>query len=121
AEAWLEDGVRRIPAISAGRCEDVCPFCAQSLNGVQLIAIYRSYFSAAYRDLKQRVASVLTSVQTTHTGEVTAAFERSILVAAQRRQFWMGFIDVPEIAIDTAEIARVWKAAAEAIIMSLQA
>jgi hypothetical protein len=54
-EAWIEDGVRRIPVVSAGRDEEICPFCAQSLKDVQLISIYRSYFSAAYRELKQRV------------------------------------------------------------------
>ena len=119
-EAWIDDGVRRIAAVRTGEGEQVCPFCTQPITGVQVISTYRSYFSAAYRDLKQSVATLLASVQTAHTGEVTAAFERSIRVAAQHRQFWASFVEVPDFYLDTAAIARAWKAAAEHIIASLQ-
>jgi wobble nucleotide-excising tRNase len=120
-EAWIADGVRRVGPVSAAHEQEVCPFCAQSLESSQLIGIYRSYFSTAYGDLKQQIAGALASVRSAHTGEVTAAFERTIRVAAQRRQFWSSFMEVTEITLDTAEIARAWKRATELIIEILQA
>ena len=120
-EAWVADGVRRIAQARTGGQEEICPFCAQLLEGAQLISIYRSYFSAAYSDLKQRIGAELAAVQTAHTGEVTAGFERSVRIAAQRQRFWASFTEVPAVSIDTAEIARAWKAAMEQIVAALNA
>jgi len=120
-EAWIADGVRRIAPASAGRGEETCPFCTQPLQGVQLISMYRSYFGAAYGDLKRQVAASIEEIKTTHTGEAVAAFERSIRVAVQRRQFWSSFLEVPEISLDTAATARAWKSAAEQIQAALGA
>jgi wobble nucleotide-excising tRNase len=35
-----------------------CPFCGQSLQGVELIRAYRSYFNVAYTQLKRRVSNL---------------------------------------------------------------
>ncbi len=56
-----------------------------------------------------------------HGGDVPAAFERAVRVWAERRQFWARFYDTPEVALETAAIARSWQAAHEAVTTALQA
>ena len=48
-----------------------------------------------------------------------AAFERAIRVTVERRHFWSQFCSVPDVAVDTAEIARAWQAAREALAAAL--
>ncbi len=116
-EAWVSDGMRRIPA---GQVRP-CPFCAQNLEASPVIAHYRAYFSDAYAELKSAVVDALTAVNRLHGGDVPASFERVVRVCGERRQFWARFCDVPEVALDTAEIARSWQAAREAVTAAMQA
>ena len=55
-----------------------------------------------------------------HGDETPAAFERAIRVCGERRQFWARFCDIPEVAVDTAAIARNWRAAREGILAALR-
>lgn len=117
-EQWLVEGVQRStpPGVPGP-----CPFCAQNLTGSTLIAHYRAYFGAAYRDLKQEVTDALAGVRRSHAGDALAGFERAVRVAGERRHFWARFCDVPEVAIDTAATVRDWNAAREAVIAALAA
>jgi len=116
-ETWVADGMRRVPQGQVG----TCPFCAQSLDGSPVITHYRAYFSNAYAQLRQAVAHALAGVNRLHDGDVPAAFERAVRVCGERRQFWARFCDVPEVTLDTAEIARSWRSAREAMTAVLQA
>jgi wobble nucleotide-excising tRNase len=115
-EGWVADGMSRT-ANTAG----TCPFCEQNLSTSPLIDHYRAYFSAAYADLKKAIVDQISTVKSTHDGEIPAAFERAVLAAVTDREFWSAFIDAPEISIDTAEFARTWKAAREKIMAALRA
>ena len=121
AERWVGDGIPRIAAASAGHDHEVCPFCAQDLRGSLLIGQYRAYFSAEYSSLKTAIAEAIRGINATHGGDVPAAFERSVRVVTQGREFWKAFADVAAIDIDTAAVARAWKAARELILDALQA
>lgn len=120
-EAWVSDGMGRIAPASAGHEGDVCPFCAQDLDGSDLIAHYRAYFSDAYEELKTAIRQTGIAVRETHAGDIPAAFERDVRTAAQAREFWKDFADLPEIGIDTAAIARDWNAARELVLEQLRA
>ncbi len=120
AEAWVGNGIPRIASASAGRQNQVCPFCAQDLRGSPVISHYQAYFSQAYANLKTAIADIIKQIHTTHGGDTPAAFERAVRIAVQGREFWKTFLDVPEIAIDTAAVARTWKAAREAVIEVLR-
>jgi wobble nucleotide-excising tRNase len=112
-EAWLGSGMNRIR-------EDSCPFCAQNLGGSPLIAHYQAYFSEAYRDLKDEIDRALQQLQTTHAGDVPAAFERSVAQASDAQRFWSQFVQFEQFAIETVEVARAWKAAYEGVRGALQ-
>ncbi len=116
-EQWLADGMRHL---SQQDTDETCPFCAQALTGLTLIAHYRAYFSAAYRDLKKAVAELLDSVRRTHSGDVQTKFERAVRVAGELRAFWSRFCDVPEVHVDTADVVCKWNAAQEAAMAALK-
>jgi wobble nucleotide-excising tRNase len=121
AEAWVAAGMERIPDGTADVREKACPFCAQDLSGSPILAHYRAYFSAAYDDLKEAVAESLDELTRQHGGDNPAAFERAVRRAAERRQYWARFTDLPEVSIDTAVVAARWTAARDAAAEALQA
>lgn len=118
-ERWVADGMRRIPPASKYTGQ-ACPFCAQNLTNSQLIKHYQAYFSENYSSLIVDIDAMIRESRTAHAGDVLAAFERDVRLWEQRRQFWKEFTAVPEIAIDTAAIARAWKVARDAVLEQLQ-
>lgn len=121
AEAWIGEGMQRLPSPVLAASTSTCPFCAQKLTGSPVITHYRAYFSSAYADLKRRISEALAAINRTHGDDLPAAFERSVRIAVERRQFWSRFCDVPELAIDTAMIVRDWSSAREAVETALTA
>lgn len=120
-EAWISEGMGKIGPASTDIDGEVCPFCAQDLEGSDLIAHYRAYFSQEYEDLKNAIRQVGIGVRDAHGGDIQSAFERDIRTAAQSHEFWKDFAELPEIDIDTAAIARQWNAAREAVLEQLRA
>jgi wobble nucleotide-excising tRNase len=120
-EKWVADGISRIAGASEGSATENCPFCAQDLSGSALIRHYQAYFSQAYIDLQQEIRDEGVGVKTAHSGDIPAAFERSVRTAGQARSFWKDFLTIPEIEVDTAAISRDWTAAREAVLDVLRA
>lgn len=120
-ESWVAEGMRRIPRGSGDPATVMCPFCAQNLEGSPVIQHYRAYFSDEYSALKRTVFDARGVVDRAHGGDVPAGFERAVRVAVERRQFWSRFSEVPDITPDTADIARDWRAAREAVTAQLAA
>jgi wobble nucleotide-excising tRNase len=120
-EGWVAEGMRRVGPQGTGSTAGTCPFCAQGLAASPVISHYRAYFSDAYADLKRAVSETLETINRAHGGDVPAAFERWVRVTAERARFWAGFCDVPDVTLDTAAIARDWRAAHEAAATALTA
>ncbi len=120
-EQWIATGVTMIPAVSQDDANEVCPFCRQALASSDIINHYRAYFGGAYTGLKQAITEMRRNVSGAHGAEVLAAFERAVRLTSERRQFWSQFAEVPEVAIDTAALARAWRAAWQAVDVALAA
>lgn len=120
-EAWIAEGMHRLPGEAADLAGTPCPFCAQDLAGSDLIAHYRSYFGEAYAGLKQEIADAHNAFQQQHGGDALATFERLVRAISERRQFWARFTEIPELGLDTAAIAQVWTAARAAVTAALEA
>ena len=120
-EAWVSEGMKHIAPASAGSETELCPFCAQDLDNSPLIAHYRAYFGEQYDRLKSDIGLSIRSVEKSHGGDIPAAFERIVRVAVQGHEFWRRFMTVPPLDIDTAAIARSWKAARDAVLAALSA
>lgn len=119
-EAWVGQGLEYAGRISR-EGHDECPFCAQDLNASPLIAHYRGYFGEAYNALKGEIIDASRGFRAAQSGDVPAAFERSIREAIERQSFWKAFAEVPAVEIDTAVIARTWKTAREHVERLLDA
>jgi wobble nucleotide-excising tRNase len=115
AEGWVASGMDRIPGGTAEVAGKACPFCAQDLRGSAMIAHYRAYFGDAYAGLKRDVVNAINTVDEKHAGDAPAAFERSIRAASERALFWSRFADIPAIELETAETARIWATARDAV------
>jgi wobble nucleotide-excising tRNase len=120
-EAWVADGIRRMPQEQGSTASGTCPFCAQDLRPSPMLQHYRAYFSEAYASLKRAVADTIRAVDQGHGGDVPAGLERAVRVAIERRQFWSRFCEVAEVTIDTATIVQDWRAAREAVVAQLAA
>jgi len=58
-EDWLRQGAIYLETA------DECPFCGQSIHGVELIEAYKTYFDASYNELKQIIQDELNRVEET--------------------------------------------------------
>ncbi|QOJ14843.1 MAG: AAA family ATPase [Planctomycetia bacterium] len=115
-EEWIVAGMARVPAPSHS-----CPFCAQDLAGSAVFTHYRAYFSAEYTGLLRAIGDALTEFNRQQGGDMQSAFERAVRVVSERHAFWSRFCELPEVAVDTAEIARAWRAAREGVVAAIQA
>ncbi|MBP7726595.1 MAG: AAA family ATPase [Candidatus Bipolaricaulis sp.] len=92
-ESWLSQG---LPYVK----DDQCPFCGQGVQANELIAAYRSYFSAAYRDLKQEVAQLDQRVNSAIGEAALSSVQQAIAKNAVLLEFWRQFttVDLPDIS-----------------------
>jgi wobble nucleotide-excising tRNase len=120
-EAWVNRGMQKVPSVLNSDEFIECPFCRQDLNQSGIIAHYQLYFGSEYENLKERITIYKNSVDLSHSSEVQSAFERSANQAFQTFTFWEKFTQISSFSIDTAEIARAWKAVREPIIEILLA
>ena len=101
SEGWVAHGMALLEATERDHDLDACPFCPQDIGASPIIDAYRVYFSSAYATHVQEIADEATAFRRNHGGEVFAAFERSVRVASERRQFWSAYCDVPDLELDT--------------------
>lgn len=97
AERVVNEHVRRIESpnaenwISQGqqlKQDDNCPYCGQSLDGVELIRAYRTYFNKAYEDLKKKVAVLEEGVNRRTADTVVETFSSGVVTAKAQFAVW---------------------------------
>lgn len=92
-EPWLTQGLGYVK-------DDRCPFCGQGVRANELIAAYRSHFSAAYADLKQEVARLTQRVNNAIGEASLSSVQQAIAGNAALIEFWRQFttVDLPDIS-----------------------
>jgi len=121
SEQWIADGTHRILRSDPPGNQESCPFCGQSLAGVDLVAKYRAYFGKAYRDLQKEIADLHTHYRTLLAGDKLAQFQRSLTAVLEQHRFWSAFIKLPLITFDLDKVASTWTAARDGILRFLDA
>ncbi len=91
-ESWLSQGLGYVK-------DERCPFCGQGVQANELIAAYRSHFSAAYRELKQEIAQLTQRVNNAIGEASLGSAQQAIAGNAALVEFWRQFTAVvlPEI------------------------
>lgn len=113
-EGWLETGTRYATG-------DACPFCGQTLANSDLIALYRSYFNEAYRQLKRDVSTLPNLVATALRGNAIADMARTMATNAELMAFWGQFMDLPLPEVPTEQLQEVLLNVAIALDASIAA
>ena len=92
-ESWLSQGLGYVK-------NDRCPFCGKDVQASDLIAAYRSYFSAAYASLKEDVAQMSQRVNSAIGEAALTLAQQAIAGNAALAEFWRQFVtvDLPEIS-----------------------
>jgi wobble nucleotide-excising tRNase len=65
-----------------------CPFCGQSLRGVELIRAYRSYFNIAYTDLKRRISNLEGTVAAELSDDRISRLASAVATNTARIEAW---------------------------------
>lgn len=95
-EAWLAEGLNYVVA-------DECPFCGRSLENVDILPLYRSFFDKEYHGLRDRVAALAGRVNSALGERVSAGIEQTILQNESRIEFWRQYCDLTApVLTDTA-------------------
>ena len=119
SEQWIADGTHRIVRGNPPESGELCPYCGQSLSGVDLVAKYRAYFGKAYRDLQKEITDLHTHYRTVLAGDKLAQSQRSLTAILEQRRFWSAFIELPLVVFDLDKVASAWTAARDAILPAL--
>lgn len=120
-EAWVAEGIDRVPGGIAEPNDKPCPFCAQDLAGSELIGHYRSYFAAGYAEHKGNVEHAAATFESEHSHEQQLYLARVYNQLHERRNFWSQFTEIPEIRIDLGAITDAWTAMRDAVKVALDA
>jgi wobble nucleotide-excising tRNase len=86
-EAWLAEGT---PFIAAGKC----PYCGQSLEGLPLIAAYRSLFSKAYNQLKTDIAALRATVEQDFGDKAAGQLTTQAATNTAALEFWRRYCTI---------------------------
>jgi len=96
-EPWLSQGLGYVK-------DDRCPFCGQGVQANELVAAYRSHFSAAYKDLKQEVAQLAQRINNAIGETSLGSVQQAIASNAALTEFWRQFTTVDLPALSFPEI-----------------
>ncbi|MGA8409359.1 MAG: AAA family ATPase [Candidatus Acidiferrales bacterium] len=107
AETWVRSGMGRVSHTADGH--EACPFCAQVLDGSELLRLYRSYFGAEYAALNNSIAEALTNFDRSYPETAGAQLERTLRVAGELQHFWSRFMEVRQIEFQTEDAINAWE------------
>jgi wobble nucleotide-excising tRNase len=97
AEHWISQG----PQLET---DETCPYCGQSLDGVELIKAYRTFFNNAYDDLKRKVAVLEEGVNRRTSDSIVENFAAAIATAKAQAEVWGEQMQDPsEISFDSEQ------------------
>ena len=77
-----------------------CPFCSQSLNGLELIDAYRSHFNTAYQSLKEEVAVLETKITSSLTDTLADLAISKTTTNVARIEAWKDQLDIDSPILD---------------------
>lgn len=89
-QAWLAQGLDFRP-------EEGCPFCGQSVDGLDLLGAYRTLFSRSYRELKERVTQRGVQLAEAFGDAARMALAETLRSNAAAHSFWGGYVDLPPV------------------------
>ncbi len=100
---WVENGIY-------GSENGLCPFCAQPLEGLDLIKGYNQYFSDNYKDAVQKVEAIRRQFRGVNIEAYAQKLEADYKAILEAMKFWKELVPVaedaplPELGVDGKEL-----------------
>ncbi len=122
AQNWVSDGVNKFEPIYSEKGDEICPFCAQSLEHSPLINHYKDYFSLVYNNLKAEIKTLGIKTKEEHNDTIRVEFGQAVSAIKEATIFWKEHINISDVEVATiddinaVEIVSVWKKAIESIL-----
>ncbi len=122
AQNWVSDGVNKFEPIYSEKGDEICPFCAQSLEHSPLINHYKDYFSLVYNNLKAEIKTLGIKTKEEHDATIRVEFGQAVSAIKEATIFWKEHINISDVEVATiddinaVEIVSVWKKAIESIL-----
>lgn len=113
-EHWIAQGLELASAAN-------CPFCGQSTEGIEVIAAYKSYFSASYAAFKQDLATLRASVLASFGETVVPSIQLTIERNGTLAEFWREFVSIDLPAFPLNELKAVFADLKSAALRRLNA
>ena len=86
-EDWISQGQAFMETLD-------CPFCGQSVSGLELIAAYRSHFNTAYQDLKREVAALERKITSSLADTLAHSAVATAATNAARIEAWKDQLEI---------------------------
>lgn len=112
-EAWVSSG--QMFAMNDG-----CPFCGQSLEGVNLIKAYQSYFNAGYKRLKTDLDALESDIVAALADSKIDALAAAHMTNAACIDAWAGELQIQVPALDTQALRSSLSSARDAVTALLK-
>lgn len=93
-EGWISDG-------HSYGSDERCPYCNQTLDGVDLIQAYRSYFNQDYNQLKASVADLGRQIEACTAEAIAERLQASFATASATIDGWQEHVKVPPPEFDS--------------------
>ena len=107
-QRWLSDGLGFV-------AEESCPFCGQTVAGIELIQAYRGFFSNEYDSLRKEVSRTREQMSVALGERVAAGIEQVILKNDTGVEFWRKYCTLaPPVLPEAGRVARILAALREA-------
>lgn len=87
--------------------EENCPYCGQSLDGVELIKAYRTFFNAAYDELKKKVAVLEQGISVRTSDSIVEHFSAQTSAAQAQATAWQEQVRLEGITFDASGALKV--------------
>ena len=84
-ERWLAYGLAHIT-------DDVCPFCAQSVRGSDLVTAYRGFFSDAYKDHNQAIADARSTLDAEFGEPARLKLAEAVRSMTREAEHWKAYV-----------------------------
>lgn len=86
ADSWIKYGLERVE-------DDLCPFCAQSVEGLDLVAAYQAYFSDAFANLTSERDAAIAELEAI-CSEPDNQIDKVVAASDADFEFWHGVCEI---------------------------
>ena len=97
-ESWIGNGISFV-------LDDKCPFCGQSVEGLEIVRAYQSYFSATYKALKQDTDNLKRDVDEQFSDSRIDNLNTIVHLNSARIEGWGSYLSLSAPAFDGVAFA----------------